>query len=416
MTVKTKENILQLSYQYQREWRFEKDKALILEAKELFPDWNYADLRLAWHARPEFDRDPAKSKTQPRQPLHLPRDPNYIPKQETMDSLCFVTASGSDQPYFDLSVQLLESLKATRWYKDVPIKILDCGLTQEDADYLRQRFNAEVKDPGWDMDPEKLSKEKQGPINGWKGAISRPYIQKHFPGYKYYFWSDTDNWIQDERAMDKLVCLCEEQGIAGVKETQFPQFMRNDPFNVGYFRSIPKDYLDFMKVEKGVKTTLNPSIFCISDTMAQRMAEYTDHTVSVMPTIIWGIDTAIFNYTFFKEVENGKFFDDDNIHYIDLAFKGGFFDEAKNIYQDIERQHVLGVLSLGGHTKGYGYYILSSNTSAQDNIQALHLSQQRLDHETLDQHRAKHGWTHGTYFYRTYLDPELVYGKMEEWL
>ena len=107
---------------------------------------------MEWHSRPVFHKDPSKSKTQPRPALRLERDSNYIPSDETIQSLCFVTGASSNAPYFDLVIQLIESIKATRFYKDVDIKVLDCGLNQEDIQYLKERFNAEVKDPGWDVD------------------------------------------------------------------------------------------------------------------------------------------------------------------------------------------------------------------------------------------------------------------------
>ena len=221
----SQEEILRYSRQYQEEWRFEREYRLIEHALRLHPNWHYLHARKEWHSRPLFHRDPKKSRVQPRKPLHLPRDPNDIPKQETIDSMCFVTASGSDQPYFDLSIQLLESIKATRFYNHVPIKVLDCGLTHEDAEYLRNRFGAEVKDPGWDVDfnvvPLQDTQEHSHTKDGYKGLVARPYIHKHFPGYEYYFWIDTDSWIQDDTAIDIFVKTSEIQGVAAFRESDY---------------------------------------------------------------------------------------------------------------------------------------------------------------------------------------------------
>jgi len=212
----SKKDTLELSYQYQREWRCEKDRELMEHAKTLFPDWEYVEKRLEWHARPEFHRDPDKSKVQPRQPIYLPRDENHIPKQETLDGLCFVTGASSNHPYFELAVQLIESIKATRWYKNVPINILDCGLTEEDAQYLRDRFECNIKDPGWDIDLNSIKKSAwhENP-NAFKNMTAVHCLHKHFPDHEYYIWLDCDQWIQSELILDQQISLCEKQLIAG---------------------------------------------------------------------------------------------------------------------------------------------------------------------------------------------------------
>ena len=41
----TQEDLARTSYQYQREWRFEREKRLIEHALSLFPHWTYAKKR-----------------------------------------------------------------------------------------------------------------------------------------------------------------------------------------------------------------------------------------------------------------------------------------------------------------------------------------------------------------------------------
>jgi hypothetical protein len=69
-----------------------------------------------------------------RPPLHLPLDLESIPSQSTLNDLCFVSAG--DSAYFELLVEMLESLKATRLYRDTPVNIIDCGLSNEERSYL----------------------------------------------------------------------------------------------------------------------------------------------------------------------------------------------------------------------------------------------------------------------------------------
>jgi len=397
--------IAELSYQYQREWRFDREKRLMQHALTLFPNWQYALARMEWHSRPEFHLNPEKSKVQPRKPLHLPRDERYIPKQETMDSLCFVTASGSDQPYFNLSIQLLESIKATRWYNHIPIKVLDCGLTQEDADYLRQHFGCEVKDPGWDsgVDIQQKSKLKIG----MKGCTARPYIAKHFPGYEYYFWLDTDTWVQDERILDRMICLTEEQGLYATRDLENIWTPRKD-----FSAAIPHWCLDIMLNKKVI---LN-SAYCITAELSKKFELICDRAIQEVGVYRWGFDMAMLNCLFYKEIPNGYIDPSDAWHYIKLMmFFGARFDAGQNLYTF--SNELVGIVNLSGWLKSAPRHMLFSYGD-RFKYYAMRLSMrlnavQFYDSESLYQTQITNNWQHGTAFYRTYLNPEDVYGPME---
>jgi hypothetical protein len=194
--------------------RYEDEEKLLETADQLGISSDYLDSRKAWHRLPLFDRLVARA------PLDLPRDPDQTPAPETLEQLCFVTALGSDQPYFNVGLELLESIRATRSYREIPICILDAGLTDEDRHSLQTRFtNLTIKDPGFDLDvtiPETDFDGIPRPAAGLKGCLARPFIPKHFPGYRYYVWFDTDVWIQDERSVDRFILAAEKYGIGSV--------------------------------------------------------------------------------------------------------------------------------------------------------------------------------------------------------
>src|SRR3989338_11692330 len=104
------------------------------------------------------------SKTAPRQPLHMPRNPLKIPDPEDIKKMCFVT--GGDTNYFPLMVEAVESIRATALYKDCDVFIFDCGLTPEQKEYLLTNLSVKaVHDPGWDVDvPMTCQKNEQGQI------------------------------------------------------------------------------------------------------------------------------------------------------------------------------------------------------------------------------------------------------------
>jgi hypothetical protein len=198
-----------LLHRYEDE--YDKEKKVIDKALALDSGNTYMRERLAWHNLPLFDR------LVPRQPLRLPRDPKKIPSASTLDQLCFVTAGGSDTPYRECFIQLLESLRATQLYKEIPIMIMDTGLTDTDKTFIQKTFGpVTIKDPEWDVDISASVQTSGGErlTKGLKACTARPFIPKHFPGYRYYFWIDTDVWIQDERCLDLMIDQAVRQGVS----------------------------------------------------------------------------------------------------------------------------------------------------------------------------------------------------------
>ncbi|USO02700.1 MAG: hypothetical protein H6850_01790 [Alphaproteobacteria bacterium] len=412
----SKLDILKQSYQFQREWRFEKDKELMLQAKKLFPDWDYVDIRLEWHSRPEFHRDPEKSRVQPRQPLHLPRDPDYIPKQETMESLCFVTGTNSAPLYFNLTVELLESIKATQHYNNIPIKVVDFGLTEEDIAYLEQRFNAEVKDPGWDVDVSKIdfgttyfkNNEKLDLSNVLKLETSRGYYDVHFPGYEYYLWIESDLWVQNDRALDRLVCVCEKQGLS-----LFKGF--NERFFAGFYDiPIVQNAFSIEDFEKHLseKSEMFSSCYCINKEFLQH---YRDHEKEVSKFVIdstW----PIINYIAHKHIENFEV-----INELDLHFPHVHMISANNVLYTPDKNPI-GIINLYLDMKHFPRRMLFSEQPYQEVENTIQLSKKLYTKPTHEAENEKsklcetNYWSQDSYFYRTYLAPEKMHGPLHSWL
>lgn len=207
--------LLSLLYRYDDE--YDQEKTIVDKALDMDGSNAYMRERLAWHNLPIFDR------VVPRQPLHLPRDPKTIPSAEVLENLCFVT--GADSKYFQLMVECIESLRATFLYKDVPICVLDCGLTKDEQEYLVTKLRVkEIKDPKKTGDiPEALT-------GGNISLTARTVLHRIFPGYQYYFHVDADAWVHDERAIDRYLALSQKYGIGGANDPGYPEPRENMKF------------------------------------------------------------------------------------------------------------------------------------------------------------------------------------------
>lgn len=192
--------LLSLLYRYDDD--YERELETVTRSLDMDGNSAYMRERLAWHNLPFLNR------VVPRRALDLPRDPDATPTQEMLDQLCIVTTGGSDEPFRQLLIELLESLAATRLYKDTPVYIFDAGISDEDRQFLLTRFKQirGIRDPGWDVDVGELK-------DGYKATTARIFMNKHFPGHRYYLWIDTDCWVQNELAIDELILLAHEQGL-----------------------------------------------------------------------------------------------------------------------------------------------------------------------------------------------------------
>jgi hypothetical protein len=171
------------------------------------PQNNYMQERSAWLKKP------LSEKLVPRKAVEFERMPGDQPKAEMLENICFI--SGADSGYFNHLVQLLESLQRTSLYKDVPIGILSCGLTDSEQDFLLKTFNVKkIVKPDWKVAPDENIKMFRATLcEGHKAIMCKPFLPEYFPEWKYLMWFDADSWVQDERTIDKFINKLEQNGI-----------------------------------------------------------------------------------------------------------------------------------------------------------------------------------------------------------
>lgn len=235
--------LLSLLYRYDK--FYQQELEIIKHATAINSNNNYWQERLEWHNLPLFDR------LVPRQALRFSYDPVKIPTQDILEQTCIVTSGGSDLPYYQLFVQLIESIRNTSYYKNVQICVLDAGLTEEHKHELMTSFeNVTIKDPGWDFDIPFMNDWRRGSTeirNGMKGCTARPFMDKHFPGYRYYMWLDTDTWVQHEGALHDYLYAAQIYGLGLARDHVHDTWANNFWIRKNKFFNIyPSSYDDFL--------------------------------------------------------------------------------------------------------------------------------------------------------------------------
>lgn len=132
---------------------------------------------------------------------------------ETAASERAIAITGGDSAYFDLMRDCIESLQASREGQRLALGVLDCGLTEEQRDWCRER-DAILVVPQWDFDfPGRESLK-----DGYKALTARPFLPRYFPGYDLYLWIDGDCWVQQGDALALFLAAARTGALAVAPE------------------------------------------------------------------------------------------------------------------------------------------------------------------------------------------------------
>lgn len=288
-----KQNLYWLSLIYSYKNMFDEELQVIKKALLHYPNWKYMLKRQEWHALADFN------KMEARPSLNLDRNLENIPKNKTLESMCFVT--GGDTKYFQIMYECLESIKATKYYNKIPIFIIDCGLKDEEKTKLRKLLSGGcIKDPGWCLDIKEFHKinKQTGEsyalphlINSDKSVANKAFLNKIFPGYSYYFWINSNYWVQDENSLDAIIKICEKQSIA------YPDASHGNARTLKYahwnrLKYIPKKYQESaFSVRHGCD-----AVFCITSQLLNECQEIIKDFVKQ--------NNGIYFYYFFEFIQS----------------------------------------------------------------------------------------------------------------
>ena len=125
----------------------------------------------------------------------------------------------ADSNYFDLLIELIESIKQFKEASDVAICILDAGLTEDQKKKLSSKVD-EIKSAEWDI---KVPSLKVLGKEWLKSQVSRAFLPKYFPDYEKYLWIDCDAWVNDWDTIELYFRACENNKL-GITQTMAPGY------------------------------------------------------------------------------------------------------------------------------------------------------------------------------------------------
>ena len=116
-----------------------------------------------------------------------------------MKSVAIVTMSDSN--FFELLMELINSITSFKESQNIAICVLDAGLKNDELKLLNNKVDI-VKKANWDI---KVPNYKVIGKEWLKSQVSRAFLPNYFPGYEKYIWIDADAWINSWHAIELYI-------------------------------------------------------------------------------------------------------------------------------------------------------------------------------------------------------------------
>jgi len=134
-----------------------------------------------------------------------------------MNSKAIVTLSDSN--YFELLLELIDSIKRNKESKDVSICVLDAGLTEQQSKIIQSKVFS-IKKAKWDIE---VPSHKVGKKEWLKSQVSRAFLPNYFPEFEKYLWIDCDAWVNSWETIELYFEAC-KNGKLGITQTIGPGY------------------------------------------------------------------------------------------------------------------------------------------------------------------------------------------------
>lgn len=125
----------------------------------------------------------------------------------------------ADANYFDLLIELIESIKKFPKSDEIKICVLDAGLSHDQVNALSSKVYS-VKKANWDIEVpffKTIGKE-------WlKSQVSRAFLPNYFPEFDKYLWIDCDAWVNDWECIELYFKACSNKKL-GITQTIGPGY------------------------------------------------------------------------------------------------------------------------------------------------------------------------------------------------
>ena len=129
-----------------------------------------------------------------------------------MNSNAIVTLADSN--YFELLQELVNSIKSHEESKNVSICVLDAGLTNKQANSIKEKVHS-IKKAEWDIN---VPNYKVAGKEWLKSQVSRAFLPKYFPEFDKYLWIDCDAWVNSWNVVDMYFKAC-NNGKLGITQS-----------------------------------------------------------------------------------------------------------------------------------------------------------------------------------------------------
>jgi len=113
-----------------------------------------------------------------------------------MNSNAIVTLADSN--YFELLIELIDSINTHDKSKSVSICVLDSGLTEEQNKIIKNKVYS-IKKAKWDIE---VPKYKVAGKEWLKSQVSRAFLPSYFPEFQKYLWIDCDAWVNSWESVE----------------------------------------------------------------------------------------------------------------------------------------------------------------------------------------------------------------------
>ena len=125
----------------------------------------------------------------------------------------------ADANYFELLIELIESIKSFPKSEGIKICVLDAGLSSNQINILSSKVHS-IKKANWDIEVpffKTIGKE-------WlKSQVSRAFLPNYFPDFDKYLWIDCDAWVNDWQCIELYFKAC-SNGRLGITQTMGPGY------------------------------------------------------------------------------------------------------------------------------------------------------------------------------------------------
>ena len=125
----------------------------------------------------------------------------------------------ADANYFELLIELIESIKRFPKSEEIKICVLDAGLSSDQINLLSSKVHS-IKKANWDIEVpffKTIGKE-------WlKSQVSRAFLPNYFPDFEKYLWIDCDAWVNDWQCIELYFKAC-SNGRLGITQTMGPGY------------------------------------------------------------------------------------------------------------------------------------------------------------------------------------------------